>query len=67
MALDFCAPSEMTTGCYEVSFLFFANARRVGTLLATKCPAPGTRHVSNARSLPGGKFAAGIDDWHIMY
>ena len=44
----------MTTGCYEVRFLLFANARGAGTLLTTKCPAPGTRRVSNARGLPGG-------------
>ena len=32
--------SEMTTGCYEASFLLFANARRA-ILLAAKCLVPG--------------------------
>ena len=32
-----------------------------GTLLTTKCPAPGTHRVSNARDFPGGMLAAGID------
>ena len=38
-------------------FFFFANARGVGTLLAAKCPAPGTHRASNARGLPGGMLA----------
>ena len=55
----------MTTGCYETSLLLFANARGVGTLLTTKCPAPGTHRVSNTRTLPGeGMLAVGIDS-HI--
>ena len=28
--LDFSAPSEMTPGCYEASFLLFENAREPG-------------------------------------
>ena len=32
MTLDFWAPSEMTTGCYEASFLLFANARGPGPI-----------------------------------
>ena len=44
----------MTTGCYETSFLLFANARETGTLLTDKCPARGTHRASNARGLPGG-------------
>ena len=48
-------------GCCEASFLLFAIARETGTLLTTKCPAPGTHRVSNTRGLPGGVPAAGID------
>ena len=36
--LDFGTPSEMTTGCYEASFLLFANAREVGTPLTMPSP-----------------------------
>ena len=47
-------------------FLLFANARGAGTLLTTKCPAPGThRRATNIRGLPGGMLAAGIDS-HIL-
>ena len=35
------------------------------TLLTAKCPAPGTHRASNARGLPGGMLAAGIDS-HII-
>ena len=35
-----------------------------GTLLTAKYPAPGTHRASNARGLPGGMLAAGIDS-HI--
>ena len=51
----------MTTGCYETSFLLFANARGAGTRLTVKCPAPGTHRATNAR----GMLAAGIDS-HII-
>ena len=44
----------MTTGCYETSFLLFANSRGPGALLTVKCPAPGTHRETNARGLPGG-------------
>ena len=54
----------MTTRCYETSLLLFANARRAGTLLTVKCPAPGTHRETNARGLPGGMLAVGIDS-HI--
>ena len=56
------------TGCNEASFLLFANAWGVGTLLTAKCPPLGTHLVSNARGLVGGggggMLAAGIDS-HI--
>ena len=45
--------------------LMFANFRGTGTLITAKCPAPGTHRASNARSLPGGMFAAAIDS-HII-
>ena len=51
--LDFLAPLEMTTGCYEASLLLAANARG-GTFLTIKCPAPRTHRVSNAGGLPRG-------------
>ena len=35
-----------------------------GTLLTFKCPAPGTHCETNARGLPGGMLAVGIDS-HI--
>ena len=54
----------MTAGCYETSLLVFANARRAGTLLTVKCPAPGTHRETNARGLPGEMLAAGIES-HI--
>ena len=47
-------PSEMTTGCYEASFLLFANARGAGTLLIAKCPAHGTHHDQMPGVCPGG-------------
>ena len=34
-----------------------------GTLLTVKCSAPGTYRVSNARGLPGGMLADGIDSY----
>ena len=34
-----------------------------GTLLTVKCWAPGTHRVSNARGLPGGMLADGIDSY----
>ena len=57
------APSEMATGCYETSFLLFANTRGAGTLSTAKCPALGTHRATNARGLPGGMLAAGIDSY----
>ena len=45
--------------------MFFANARGAGTLLTIPTALPcGTHLVSNARGLPGGMLAAGIDS-HI--
>ena len=41
--------SEMATGCYETIVLLFVNTRGAGTLLTTKCPAPGTHRATNAR------------------
>ena len=55
----------MTTGCYETSFLLFANDRGTGTILTAKCPAPGTHRATNARVLPGGMLTAGTDS-HII-
>ena len=46
-------------GCYETSFLLFANARGAGTQLTAKYPAPKTHRASNARGLPGGGDARG--------
>ena len=40
MTLYFWAPSEMTTGCYEVSFLWFANAREAETLQLSDARSP---------------------------
>ena len=54
----------MTTGCYETSLILFANARGVGTLLTVKCPVSRTHCAKNARGLPRGMLAAGIDS-HI--
>ena len=45
---------SMTTGCYEINLLLFANARGAGTLLTVKCPSPGTHRDTNAQGLPGG-------------
>ena len=42
--------TEMTTGCYEASFLLFANAQGAGTLLSlltAKCLAPRTHRAGN--------------------
>ena len=50
----FWAPSEMTTGCYETSFLLFGNTRGAWTLLTAKCPDPGTHRATNDRGLPRG-------------
>ena len=47
---------------YETSFLLFANARGVGTLLTAKYT--GSHRASNARGLSGAMLAAGIDS-HI--
>ena len=44
----------MARGCYETSFLLFANARGAGTLLTAKHPAAGTHR---AQKCPG--FARG--------
>ena len=55
----------MTTGWYETSLLLFANARGAGTVLTVKCPSPGTHRETNARGLPGGMLAVGIDS-HII-
>ena len=57
----------MTTGCYETSFLLFANARGAETLLTVKFPAPGTHRETNARGLPGGVLAVGIDTHITMF
>ena len=54
----------MATGCYEKSFLLYANDRGVGTPLAAKCPAPGTHCATKAQGLTGVMLAAGIDS-HI--
>ena len=54
------APSEMTTGCYETSFCCCLQMPG-RTLLTAKCPAPGTHRKTNARGLPGGMQAVGID------
>ena len=37
-----------------------------GALLTVKCPPPGTHRETNARGLPGGMLAIGIDS-HINY
>ena len=55
----------MTTGCYETSFLLFANSRGPGALLTVKCPAPGTHRETNAGVCPGGMLAVRIDS-HII-
>ena len=55
----------MTTGCYETSFLLFANALEVGTLLTAKCSPPVFHRASNTWGLPGGEMLAAGIDLHI--
>ena len=56
----------MATGCYETTFLLFANPRGAGTQSTAKCSAPGTHRATDARGLPGGgMLVVGIDS-HIM-
>ena len=50
-------------GMLRNKFLMFANARGAGTLLTVKCPAPGIHRAINARGLPVGMLAAGIDSY----
>ena len=61
--LDLWAPLELTTWCYEASFLLFANARGGHYYLANARP-PGFTVYQMARVCPGEMLVAGIDS-HI--
>ena len=58
----------MTTGCYDASFLLFANAWGAGTVFTAKCPPRPGFIVDQIPGIcsGGGMLVAGIDS-HIKF